>query len=123
MLRIMSLPISIMKKLMGGNMDFSLEEKVVGTWIDGKPLYQCAFQGNIANGLVLDDSGTIENLICQFGYCNYNSTYPSHILPLISSENLCMIDVSNTKNLVIRNNGWGAGTPFVFVCMYTKTTD
>jgi len=122
MLRIMSYPIHIMKKLIGGNMDFSLEEKVVGTWIDGKPLYQRAFQGNVANGLVLDDSGTIENLICQFGYCNYDSTHPSHILPLTSTNNL-FVDVTSTNNLQLRNSGWGNNRPFVFVCMYTKTID
>lgn len=34
-------PISI-----GNDTDYSTDEKIVGTWVDGKPLYQCTFEVN-----------------------------------------------------------------------------
>lgn len=64
MLRLMSLPISIMKNLIGGSMNFSLEEQKVGTWIDGKPLYQITIEGTTSNlkSTAPVHEGTLENL-------------------------------------------------------------
>lgn len=39
--------------------NFSTDEKVIGTWIDGKPLYQKTFEWTYANGSLIPDAGSL----------------------------------------------------------------
>lgn len=59
------------------NFDYSLDEKVIGTWIDGKPLYRLIIQGTTTNRRVTIDLSdkNIEKITNLTGVCNANSMY------------------------------------------------
>ena len=121
MLRIMSLPISIMKKLMGGNMDFSLEEKVIGTWIDGKPLYSKGFiiNGNLSAGMTIDIENCNE-IISSFGTVLYSTSNQQCLFPYGVAGNYCEFYLINDKIQFNCSANWHDAK---FVVLYTKKDD
>lgn len=66
--------------------NYSLEEKVVGTWIDGKPLYQKTFTGKVNTNNQID--GAIVSLptgiraVYVEGYMEYGSTENQGRMPV-----------------------------------------
>lgn len=108
----------------GSITDYSTTEKVVGTWIDGKPIYQKTFSGvlstssteesiahNISNvDLCIERKGFIvsNNFAIQFGFYN-GSEY----------NNIFM----DKTNLNFRHSRVYAGCPYKVTVLYTKTTD
>ncbi len=121
--------------------DYSTDEKVVGTWIDGKPIYQkTIFCGQnaqcVTNGTrVLKDVAhniiNLERVINAVGSCYQNqSTTPySPItcmqLPLNSSDTTGTTFGINATNITLRNNNisYNSLTNIYITVQYTKTTD
>lgn len=69
--------VTTLEEKTSANFDYSLEEKVVGTWIDGKPLYKLIIQGTTTNGratINLSDKN-IEKITKLIGTCNANDMY------------------------------------------------
>ena len=125
MLRIMSHPIEIMKLLVGGDMDFSLEEKKVGTWIDGKPVYQRTWEITTTNGLKLTDTGDIKKLIHHFGEFYYDNNHQSHNFPWNASGGVesCMVSLSSNDLYLFLTGTIYVNKQGTVTCLYTKTTD
>jgi len=110
-------------------MNFSTDEKVIGMWIDGKPLYQKVFTSEFPNF----------NSDTRISISSYNIdvvTYLNAIIigvdsPLISAYTGSGINitgnvfVSPDKVLILRNNSHttlGGNTTYITL-QYTKTTD
>ncbi len=47
--------IAVLEEKTSANFDYSLNEKVIGTWVDGKQLYRLVIQGNSTNRIVAID--------------------------------------------------------------------
>ena len=119
MLRIMSPGINILKLLVGGNMELSLEEKVIGKHFNGKPLYQKSFEGIFAASSPIPDLDNVEDLVAQFGYhIKGSEQYP---IPEIYSGYTCYLYKLNTTNKVALSAE--SNQQMQFTLIYTKTTD
>lgn len=107
---------------------YSTEEKVIGTWINGKPLYRKVFTGNVTTKQLVIDSG-IENLdeIIYFGgtlKVSVDGQYRP--LPMYGSDtnrNALEYNTSANKIYVDSSTGQWALGHCIIVLEYTKTTD
>jgi hypothetical protein len=110
--------------------NYSTEEQRIGTWIDGKPIYQKTYSGTLAGtelstidsslGEIIDwivDGSTTVNLIS--GSSNYiipNGFYDAtHYItkPFKTNENKIVIKTADGYNSL----------PYIATLQYTKTTD
>lgn len=92
-----------------GNNDYSLEEKVVGTWIDGKPIYQKTVNfGNLPNNAVKQLEHNIDNLDAVVEIKGWAKRSNHSILPIPFPGN-----ASNTVEISIY--------PFTSIYCLTKT--
>lgn len=122
----------------GSDTDYSTEEKIIGTWIDGKPLYQKTLVIN-ANEWAVNNKkkyillsnkiSNVEDVIDAYGFVciNYNSSILKYqfgttdtgstgdisILSNYSQGKICVTDLIS--------GSMADGTKITFV--YTKTTD
>jgi len=126
----MSIPANIaVLNLVGGN-NYSTDEQVVGTWIDGKPLYQKYFHiGALSNagsswidtlvdiGASIDTIVYIDGIIASADWV-YKSLYivgSTNVVPTVRvSQNKCGISYYGNLAHIIDS--------FVII-KYTKTTD
>lgn len=114
----------------GIDTDYSTEEKIIGTWIDGKPIYQktiyiSAF-GNrttleIDTGIVnfdrlIDIEASVFDLDTYYGVGYTNNTYPNYSIAGISVTNAGMLKIDNREQNMSNCNGY-------ITLKYTKTTD
>ena len=109
--------------------DYSLDEKVVGTWIDGKPLYQRTFSASF--GTITDE--TISSVtLHDFTGENYNSsinTFGSCYGATINSSwgaggKYFIRSTMSGYNLICETNRSIFSDKTVYVTIqYTKTTD
>lgn len=101
---------------------YSTEEREIGVWTDGKPLYQKTFitpsgvdisvsSSSWTNTGIDVSSLNIEKIISSFGIST-DGTYQGTILAYVENDNLT---VQTTRN----GNGWVVS----FTLQYTKTTD
>ena len=123
---------------------YSTDEKVVGVWTDGRPIYQISISGNLGNSsgqgsngdlFVPLPTGTNSDLQISFQGYVYNKTSsgsigisPCHTyvsgIGHISGNLVPSWSATNSDTVLIRNsmsafNGW----PFIATIRYTKTTD
>lgn len=69
--------VTTLEEKTSANFDYSAEEKVIGTWIDGKPLYKLLIQGTTTNkreNVVLSDKN-IKQITSITGVCNANNMF------------------------------------------------
>jgi hypothetical protein len=115
--------------------NYSTEEQRIGTWIDGKPLYQ------ITKKIVNDElwaDGTYYGLSANLDFATVkeatfvdpsNSVYaslPYHIPSTNNYIEVCMKVIDSVKRLTIRTNTTFSATTgryIVATIIYTKTTD
>ncbi len=114
---------TIAKKLKDAN-TYSTDEVVIGTWIDGKPVYEKTFSLStqnieVAHGIsnlksVVSIDGAIANGTGSFLALSFsNPDAPSQAFGVIVT----------TSNIRIRtNNAYNSGISYIIV-RYTKTTD
>jgi hypothetical protein len=69
----------------GSDTDYSTDEKIVGTWIDGKPIWQKCF--------VVNTTTTVNNLVSVDGF---TSVYTSSVLPTL--DKVISIDLLSNNN-------------------------
>lgn len=105
--------------------NYSTQEKVVGEWIDGKPLYQKTFvttsasQINTSTTAVDLTSYNIENIVVQDGFIKTANNITPHggqsfILWYRESDKTISHQVTNNAYL---------SSPLYITIQYTKTTD
>lgn len=123
---------------------YSTSEQRIGTWIDGKPLYQCTFSGTtgtMANPGDFDRVVTTHaNLtsfnidkVAKFDYVlqSANDTATSSTMfSVINNNTVCMkgynaiyLNLENTTEITSDVGKWFMDKPFVVTIQYTKTTD
>ena len=108
---------------------YSTDEQLIGTWIDGKPLYQ----KTINTGAMLSSSGVkmVNHGISNFGKFIWAegqikaTTGAQRPLPAINtgSDFVCIQTVSDTQIAIVQQSGWTAWTESYVTLYYTKTTD
>lgn len=118
------------------NVHYSTDEQVIGTWIDGKTLYQKTkiFPNTIAfsNDTVLDmEISNVDTIFVEEGY--FYDFYANAIgkLPYSQDGNLqytisVKVDISNKSHLKISSNttfGVNSDRYIAVTVRYTKTTD
>lgn len=99
---------------------YSLEEREVGVWTDGKPLYQKSFECSISVGSSwVNTNITLENvdkLIHCYGGNKWGSGSNGTAVYNI------MADMTSNNKIELCIPGWSAGVKY-FTLLYTKTTD
>ena len=101
--------------------NYSTEERVVGTWIDGKPVYQKVLTGAniINNGYPYDISSlNAETIVSISGYLGDNGGTP--INAWVFNEWHISATVENNK---IKTTTAGYSGLITIIIQYTKTTD
>jgi hypothetical protein len=108
----------------GDDTDYSTEEKIVGTWIDGKPLYQKTVTGssgtNININLNINNADIV--IIKTAGIILSTGEYIPHGAYTNASNYLSFFISANKTQCGIRSSeSYGNATYYVTV-QYTKTT-
>jgi len=122
MLRLMSYPIEMLSKLIGGSMNFTREESKIGMWGD-KPLYCKMLSGDsISNGIYPDENnGNYEAVISQFGWFIESSGY-KHAFGNGYGSYYAHIGIDNAgKNSLFCHNNLAGKHELVI--LYTKIID
>ena len=69
--------VTTLEEKTSANFDYSAEEKVIGTWIDGKPLYKLLIQGTTTKRRQTVDLSdkNIKQITSITGVCNANDAF------------------------------------------------
>lgn len=106
----------------GIDTDYSTSEKIIGTWIDGKPLYQICYETTFNNGQILTLPSTV--IPKKFdAYLYYNDT-SAQVNPFYyDANNQWTIWIDNS--VIMGHTGYSAynGRNIIITLQYTKTTD
>lgn len=107
---------------------YSTSEQVIGTWIDGKPLYEITLNPTVNRGSNTLNHGiaNFKECIRIFGKCKYNNTAEVLPLPYVSTNTQYVIacgNVTSTTYLVDVGNGFTTIQDCYVTIQYTKTTD
>ena len=110
--------------------DYSTNEKVVGSWVDGKPLYQItkeaigSFSGDVDNFLTLPSNAVVKNFIGSFDR-NDGLTLPiPYAYPAASANQDSGLFYFQSSNQI--NFRFGSAHSVIAIritVQYTKTTD
>lgn len=102
---------------------YSTEEKVVGTWVDGRPVYEIVVFGSGYNDSnSWNDTGVtienIDNLVENSISCKFSGDQ-------IAGVGLAWLKISLSGRLYTYQNSYSAGRNYDFIVSlsYTKTTD
>ena len=100
--------------------NFTTEERVIGTWIDGKPIYRKVFIGTRSTSPVnLTSEGHYNEIINYYGYfVNGQEKLPIH-MPY-NNTNFIIVLINN-NNIRLEQYGYASGTDYKIVIEYTKT--
>ena len=117
---------------------YSTDEKIIGVWIDGKPLYQKTYSSTVPTATTEGQAQTktiqlettqevrfIEGTIYNPSTKATNKT-PSLIPDIVNSATVLLADVyiNTTNQIVIRNNRTNQSGREIYITLkYTKTTD
>lgn len=125
--------------------NYSTTEQVIGTWIDGKPLYEITISGTV-NGMTSgthtinysDIASDIKEIIDYKGRIRYNYNladtdlvwYNINATESSGAFKICTQDTvktggvqTNTFNIVLYNQNWAKMDLYYITFQYTKTTD
>lgn len=111
----------------GGSFDYSTTEKVIGTWIDGKPLYQITLSlPNLPNNgsINLTTPNNIKLLVDVEGviYSTIDSTYQRPLPFPADGGNQIRVDINNSILRIVTYADWSLYVGYLTI-RYTKTTD
>ena len=113
---------------------YSTTEQVIGTWIDGKPLYEKSYIYENSSGSAGGSSGAVfdvwnlgndkviisDGLQCTFVNLATNKMYP---LPYADSAFTNIYVDNGIVKLRVRNDDWGSNYKLYMTARYIKTTD
>lgn len=98
--------------------EYSTQEKVIGTWIDSKPIYEKTIFTNNSN---TDLSELNIETVIDYYFSNTNRWYaPSNYYGSSTDRYISYYD-KDSKNIVI-SSGWGFINTYITI-QYTKTTE
>lgn len=108
--------------------NYSTEEQRIGTWIDGKPLYQKTYVGTIIADSALHPIATLSNnlsVVDVTGYAlnSYGSIYPTNVY--ISGDDRFSVYINSDNAIIIiatPSSGLNSSSCYITI-KYTKTTD
>ena len=104
---------------------YSTTEKIIGTWIDGKPVYQKTFVGNYASGSVLIEN--VDVLVNVKGQADSGGN--KRLIPYYelygSTIYEAKLQIDTKKRLVTATQIGSAAAAYYWIVTveYTKTTD
>ena len=102
--------------------EYSTEEKVVGKWIDGKPIYEKVI--NVENFIIGNNEITLENLDTIINYSgSLIISGDKRVFPFIqnnTSSKVIINDYNNTR--IVVNSAFNCNNIYIII-QYTKTTD
>lgn len=111
----------------GGSVDYSTDEKVIGTWIDGKPLYRKVFvvsdvkiRSDVIPGTNIPDIKDIVTLN-TVSWLSTSAIANNWLLP--SNPNNTYIVVQYNVNQGVFLRAYADLTKISIIVEYTKTTD
>lgn len=110
----------------GVDTDYSTTEKIVGTWIDGKPIYQKTFNignGNNSTKYITHGISNLGRVINITANAMNNDGTNRWILPYSTNEMGVNIYVTATQIALQCTNYNGSDANFITTVQYTKTTD
>lgn len=115
----------------GGTDNYSTTEQVIGTWIDGKPLYRRVFtyQGAIGNSNVeIGTIASVDKIVDIGGSAGWSSGAGVQSLSsnAVNSSSLEVIGLNysfQTSKLYIGSNTSWSNAKIIAIVKYTKTTD
>lgn len=113
------------KNYVNAKSTYSTGEQVVGTWVDGKPLYRKIFTGT-GNNTDIGNISDVDQLVSIKGTikATYGQIWP---IPNFFSEqqywNSVFYDPSNTNVSLGTGNNYDSSSKYVVILEYTKTTD
>ena len=101
--------------------EYSTEEKVVGKWIDGKPIYEKVIQTTFSIGYTIIPVSDIKYLINIYGTLDIGGSLRP--FPFVQRDTTSKVVLNNydSTNLKI-DSSWNC-TDVYLVIQYTKTTD
>ena len=105
---------------------YSTTEEVVGTWIDGKPLYRKVVKGNITSTdqTLFVVNANIDTMVFISGYdCPDGTYYFPFNYAQTGSTYKSIFYKKDTDTIEFRSNSYNPGEVYVVVLEYTKTTD
>lgn len=105
---------------------YSTTEQVIGTWIDGKPIYRKVINfGTLPNATtkeVAHNISSLGNVVNLYGVANNGDTYIP--LPRSHSQSNVNIVLEMNKTKIIVNTGYNFSSYSAYITVeYTKTTD
>lgn len=105
---------------------YSTDEKVVGTWIDGKPIYRKTYTGTaVSSGrVILDTIASLDTLVSYKGWTesSYNWIWGVPCSASTYENNIRFTKDDNTLQLSFGQN-YSSSNNFAVTVEYTKTTD
>lgn len=109
------------------NSTYSTQEIIIGTWINGKPLYRKAFNFSLGNTTrSWSTIGTIDNIekpVRFYGMC-WNGTVNFSIPRAYDDEDITLYCDTGTKLFREQHNySYANNLPAFAIIEYTKTTD
>lgn len=111
----------------GSDTDYSTTEKIIGTWIDGKPLYQKTFQFTTPSSMgqfEISGTDTIDTLVTLDGYELNVNGWKMRLNSYQSAGSYSFINFnSTTKKFYCGSVSDHLGVDVVMTLTYTKTTD
>ena len=111
----------------GGNLNYSLEEQIVGTWINGKPIYQKTYvwSGTLpTNGTTKIPAGIDADTIVNIGGIIYRSGFFTKVVEPQSTGQLVNTYYFNGDgNIYIHSILQYQNATAWITLQYTKTTD
>lgn len=107
---------------------YSTSEQVVGTWYNGKPIYEKVLTPsvNVGSNTIAHGIANFEECVSIRGMCKYNGTSEHLPLPYVSTNIAYVIalgNVSPTTFLVDVASGFSSIENCKVIIQYTKTTD
>lgn len=101
--------------------EYSTEEKIVGKWIDGKPIYEKVFEIGSKSSAYTFTIENLDKIIDYTGNCII-SDY-SRIIPFVQPQYNNYVIINDYKDGVVNLATNLTYTDCVLVIQYTKTTD
>jgi len=107
---------------------YSTSEQVVGTWYNGKPIYEKVLTPsvNVGSNTIAHGIANFEECVSIRGMCKYNGTSEHLPLPYVSTNIAYVIalgNVSTTTFLIDVASGFSSIENCKVIIQYTKTTD
>ena len=103
---------------------YSTDEKMIGQWVDGKPIYQKTFVGNAVPSDTTVFVSNVDTVVNAWGIQVYSSSNSAFYFPYVDGNLIVRWQLSsNNISFMHRGSDTTALTNYRYTFQYTKTTD